>query len=110
LTGSVAEFGGRHVELLLIGDDGYVSYATKLLRSAGDTKTFSFKPHQEKSGPPQPQLLFAIASSKPLEMLKLLPDGSRADEVFGQVLTEMQRSGQTLKVGWKLFMLEKVEP
>jgi eukaryotic-like serine/threonine-protein kinase len=110
LAGSIAEYGDRHVELLLIGDDGYVSYATKLLRSTSDTKTFSFRPHQNKPGPPQPQLLFAIASSKPLETLKLLPDGSRADQVFAQVLAEMQRSGQTLKVGWQLFMLEKVGP
>jgi eukaryotic-like serine/threonine-protein kinase len=110
LTGSVAEFGDRHVELLMIGDDGYVSYATKLLRSTGDTKSFSFRPRQDKSGPPLPQLLFAIASSKPLETLKLLPDGSRAEQVFAQVLAEMLRSGQTLNVAWKLFMLEKVEP
>jgi serine/threonine-protein kinase len=110
LTGSVAELGDRHVELLLIGDDGYVSYATKLLRSTGDTKTFSFRPRQDKPGPPQPQLLFAIASSKPLDTLKLLPDGSRAEQVFGQVLAEMQRNGQTLKVGLQLFMLEKVDP
>ncbi len=110
LTGSIAEFGDRHVELLLVGDDGYVSYATKLLRSTGGTKTFSFRPRQDKPGPPQPQLLFAIASSKPLETLKLLPDGSRAEQVFAQVLAEMLRSGQTLNVAWKLFMLEKVEP
>jgi serine/threonine-protein kinase len=110
LTGSVAEFGDRYVELLMIGDDGYVSYATKFLRSTGDTKSFSFRPRQDKSGPPLPQLLFAIASSKPLETLKLLPDGSRADQVFAQVLTEMLRSGQTLHVAWKLFTLEKIEP
>jgi serine/threonine protein kinase len=110
LTGSIAASGDRHVELLLIGDDGYVSYATKLLRSTGDTKTFSFRPHQDKPGPPQPQLLFAIASSKPLETLKLLPDGSRAEQVFAQVLAEMLRSGQTLNVAWKIFLLEKVGP
>jgi serine/threonine-protein kinase len=106
LTGSIAEFGDRHVELVLIDDNGYVSYATKLLRSAGDTKTFSFRPRLDKAGPPQPQLLFAIVSSKPLETLKLLPDGSRAEQVFAQVLAEMLRSGKTLNVAWKLFMLE----
>jgi serine/threonine-protein kinase len=110
LTGFVAQFGDRHVELLLIGDDGYVSNATTRLRSTGDTKTFSFTPHQAKPGPPQPQLLFAIASSKQLEALKLPTEGPRADQVFAQVLAEMLRSGQTFNVAWKLFMLEKVEP
>jgi len=42
LTGSVAEFGNRHVELLLVGDDGYVRNLTERLKPSGNTKTFSF--------------------------------------------------------------------
>jgi serine/threonine protein kinase len=107
LTGAVAEFGERHVELLLIADDGYVFNVTEYLKPTGNTDTFSFKPRKNDPGPPRPQLLFAIASSKPLQALKLPPDGSRADQVFAQVLAEALRSGQTLNVGWKHFMLEK---
>jgi serine/threonine-protein kinase len=105
LTGSVTEFGDRHIELLVITDDGYVVNVSEYIRPAGNT--FSFNPVRNNPGPPRPQLLFAIASSRPLQALRLPPDGSRADQVFAQVLAEMLRSGQTLNVGWKHFMLEK---
>jgi serine/threonine-protein kinase len=104
LTGSVAEFGDRHVELLLIFDDGCVFNVTEHLRPNGTTKSFSFRP--EKSPGPRPQLVFAVASSKPLEALKLPPDGLRAEHVFAQMQAEMLHSGQTAKVGWKGFILD----
>jgi eukaryotic-like serine/threonine-protein kinase len=105
LTGSVSAIGDRHIELLLIADDGYVFNVTEYIKPTGNT--FSFNPVKNDPGPPRPQLLFAIASSRPLQVLKLPPDGSRADQVFAQVLAEMLRSGQTLNVGWKHFMLAK---
>jgi hypothetical protein len=105
LTGSVAEFRDRHIELVVITDDGYVVNVTEHIGPTGNT--FSFNPVRNNPGPPRPQLLFAIASSKPLQALKLPPDGSRADQVFAQALAEMLRSGQTLNVGWKHFMLAK---
>jgi len=107
LTGSLAAFGNRHVELALIADDGYVFNVTEHLKPAANAKTFSFRPVKNNPGPPRPQLLFAIASSRPLEALKLPPDGLRAGQVFAQVLTEILRTDQTLNVGWKHFMLEK---
>ena len=107
LTGSLAAFGNRHVELVLIADDGYVFNVTEHLKPAANAKTFSFRPVKNNPGPPRPQLLFAIASSRPLEALKLPPDGLRAGQVFAQVLTEILRTDQTLNVGWKHFMLEK---
>jgi serine/threonine-protein kinase len=107
LTGSLAGVGDQHVELIVIADDGYVFNVTEHLRPTGNAKTFSFKPVKNNPGPPRPQLLFAVTSSKPLEALKLPPDGLAAKQVFTQVLAEMLRSGQTLKVSWKHFMLEK---
>ena len=107
LTGSIAQFGDRHIELLLIADDGYVFNVTEHVRPTGNTETFSFNPVRNDPGPPRPQLLFAIASSKPLEALKLPSNGLRADQVFAQALAEMLRTRQTLNVSWKHFMLEK---
>jgi eukaryotic-like serine/threonine-protein kinase len=106
LTGSVAEFGDRHVELLLITDDGYVLNATEHLRAASRTMTFSIK-LDKTPGPPGPQLVFAIASSKPLKALSLPPNGLRADQVFSQVLAEASQGGLTLNVSAKYFLLEK---
>src|SRR5262249_12679140 len=43
LAGSVAEFGDRYVELLLIADDGLVTRMTEKLKQSGNAKTFSVK-------------------------------------------------------------------
>jgi hypothetical protein len=103
LTGTIAEFGDRHLELLLITDDGYVLNATGRLRAASQTITFSLP--LGKTGPPGPQLVFAIASSKPLEALKLSTD-VRAEQVFSQVLREASQRGLTLNVSAKFFTLQ----
>jgi serine/threonine protein kinase len=104
LTGSVAELGDRHIEVLLIADDGYVLNATGRLRPAGNILKFSIN-LGKTPGRAQPQLVFAIASSKPLEALKLPTDGSRAEEVFRKVLTEASQRGLTLNVNAKYFKL-----
>jgi serine/threonine protein kinase len=107
LTGSISEFGNSNVELLLVADDGYVRNLTALLKPSGDAKTFTIGIRKTNPGPPRPQLLIAVVSSKPLEALRLPSDGSLAEQVFPQVLAEASQSGQTLNVRAKYFMLEK---
>jgi hypothetical protein len=107
LSGFVAEFGDRHVEVLLIADDGYVLRATDRLKPASNGKTFTVG-LDKTAGPPRPQLVFVIASSAPLEALNLPLDGSRAEQVFPRVLAEASRRGLTLNVRAKYFVLQKV--
>jgi serine/threonine-protein kinase len=107
LTGTLAAFGARHVELLLITDDGYVLNATERLRADSRAMTFSIK-LDKTPGPPGPQLVFAIASSQPLLALNLPPDGRRAEQVFSQVLAEASQRRLTLNVSAKYFMLQKM--
>jgi serine/threonine-protein kinase len=108
VKGSVSGFGDRNVELLLVGDDGYVRNLTGLLKSDTAVKTFAMGLTRTNPGPPRPQLLIAVLSSKPLAALKQLPpDGTLAEQVFTQVLAEAAQSGQTLSVNAKYFMLEK---
>jgi eukaryotic-like serine/threonine-protein kinase len=114
LEGTVAEFGDRHVELLVIADDGYVFNVTARVKPMDNGKSFSFGMKKTR-GPacPQfvsacPQLVFAIASSKPLEALKLPPDGVRAEQVLPQVLAEASQRRLTLNVSAKYFGLQKV--
>lgn len=92
---------------MLIADDGYVLNATGRLRPAGNILKFSIN-LGKTPGPAQPQIVFAIASSKPLEALKLPPDGSRAEEVFPKVLDEASQRGLTLNVNAKYFKLWKI--
>jgi eukaryotic-like serine/threonine-protein kinase len=106
LSGFVTEFGDRHVELLLITDDGYVLSATEDLKPGSNGKAFTVR-LDKAPGPPGPQLVFALASSKPLQALNLPPNGSRAEQVFAQVLTEAAQRSETLNVSAKYFILEK---
>ena len=106
LTGTVAEFGNRNVYLLLVTHDGFVENLTSLLRATGGG-TMSFTIGMQKDpGPGQPELLFAVVSSKPLEALKPAQLGS-ADQVFAQLIAEALQTGQSLNVSAKYFKLEK---
>jgi serine/threonine-protein kinase len=107
LTGSIAGFGDRNVELLLVADDGYVRNLSAMLKPSGNAKIFALRIQKTNPGPPRPQLLIVIVSSKPLEALRLPQDGSAAEQVFAQVLTEASQRGEALNVSAKYFMLEK---
>jgi eukaryotic-like serine/threonine-protein kinase len=107
IAGSISEFGDRQVELLLISDDGIANKLVEPLKQSGNIKTFSFKLTRDIPNSPPGQLLLAIASSKPLEALKLPPKGVPAKEVFTQVLTEKVRTGQAVNVSWRYFRLDR---
>jgi hypothetical protein len=106
LTGTVADFGTRNVDLLLVADDGFVHNLTSMLKPMGDTKSFNIRMQKTDAGPAQPQLLIAIVGAKPLEALKPAQLGS-AEQVFTQLLAESLQSGQSLNVSAKYFKLEK---
>jgi hypothetical protein len=105
LTGTVADFGSR-LALLLVADDGSVRNLTNVLRTMGNTKSFSVEVQSSGSERAQPNLLLAIAENKPLDALTRAPLGT-ADQVFAQLLVEAQRDGQTFSVGAKFFTVEK---
>jgi predicted Ser/Thr protein kinase len=105
LTGAVADFGDRNVELLLVADDGFVHNLTNLLKLAGSQKSFNIRMQKNDPGAAQPQLLIAIAGTKPLEALKPAQLGN-ADQVFPQLLAESLRTGQSLTASAKYFKLE----
>jgi hypothetical protein len=106
LTGTIADVGNRNVDLLLVGDDGFVQNLTGMLKPMGDTKSFNVRVQKNDAGPAQPQLLIAITSAKPLEALKPAQLGSAA-QVFAQLLAESLQSGQLLNVSAKYFKVEK---
>ncbi len=106
LTGTVKEFGNRNVHLLLISDDGLVHDLTGMLKVSGDARSFSLRMERTDAGPPQPQVVIAVVSNKPLEALKL-PQPAGAEAVFGAALAEALKSGQALNVSARYFKLEK---
>jgi hypothetical protein len=79
--------------------------ATKRLKPASNGKTFTVKLGNPKTGAKQPLLVFAIASSKPLEALNLPPD-ARAEEVFPRLLTEASQRSLAFNVRAKYFEVQ----
>lgn len=106
LTGSIAGVGNRHVDLLLIAEDGTVHNLSSHLSPGDGDKSFTLDLPRKDRGPGQPQLLFAVASQAPLESLKPGRLGT-AEEVFDRALKEARDTGQALNVRAKYFKLEK---
>jgi len=106
ITGTVADFGGRNVHLLLVSDNGAVRDFTGSLKPDGDAKSFALILADGELRPAQPQLLVAIVSNAPLEAFRL-PRTGPAAEVFARALDEARDTGQILNVSAWYFKLEK---
>jgi serine/threonine-protein kinase len=105
LTGDIKGYGDGSVQLVLVSDEGSAQDLSSLLKPAPDGKMFNLR--MQRTGAPgaQPQLLIAIASPRPLEVLR----GARstpADQLFPLVLVEAQRTGQTIGASAQYFKLE----
>jgi hypothetical protein len=91
---------------LLVSDGGTVQNVTNLLKPGTDAKTFSIGMQRAGADGSQPQLLMAIASTSPLDILR--PGGAvAADQFFPAVLNAAKRSGQTVAATARYFKLEK---
>jgi len=105
LTGTVAGYGDRHVELLLVSDEGSVVNVSSLLKPAADGKSFNLRLQRTGAPGAQPQLLIAVASAQPLDTLR--PRGAvEADLFFPLVAGEAARSGQPLWATATYFKLD----
>jgi len=106
-TGTVDRFGNRHIELLLVSDGGTVLNVTGLLKPGTDAKSFTIGMSKtDGTTGSQPQLLVAVASTRPLNMLR--PSGpAAADQVFPAALAEAQRNGDPVAATARYFRLER---
>jgi eukaryotic-like serine/threonine-protein kinase len=88
LSGTVGGFGGKNLELLLVGADGRVEKLRSLLRPSGQTA--------------EPQLLVAVVSGLPIEALKpAVLD--KADRLFGVIFAETQQASNMVNAAVKYF-------
>jgi hypothetical protein len=104
LSGTIENPANRHVEVLLVDDDGQVHNLTRLLQSGSGGQTFRVQLDLSGTGS-QPQLLMAIASNQPISALKQAETGNAA-VLFPRVLDEAARAGLSLAVAAKHFRLE----
>jgi len=111
MNGTVAGFGDRAVELLLVADDGLVYNMTSRLTPGADgTRTFGFAIKLVEPGTARPQLLLVVASGRPLDALKPGRTGAAslgaADDVFARAQNEARQTGQMIAASARYFRLE----
>jgi len=105
LTGTVAGFGGRHVDLLLISDDGSVYNLSPLLKDSADRKIFNLRMQLTNAAQAEPQILIAVATTTPLTALAINQPVPAAT-LFPAALAEAARTGQTISASAKYFKLQ----
>ena len=103
-TASVENAGGRHVEILLVSDDGYVYSLADYARSDGTKTTVAMRLKRPAAQDPQPQMVLMVATPKPLALLATktpLP----ADALFPLLAGEARLPGASFEVAVKYFRL-----
>jgi hypothetical protein len=95
LSGNVDGYGDRHVELLLVSDQGAVQNVTGLLKPNTDGTRFDMRVQRTGEAAARPELLVAVASSQTLEALRGVNIAS-ANQVFARALDEARRTGQVV--------------
>ena len=104
IDGEIDNYGNRHIELLLVSDDGTVYNVTRLLKPTGEGKSFRLRLELTNPTGALPQLLVAVASTQPLAMLNPSA-GVAANDFFPRVFAEAERSGLKLGGSAKYFKL-----
>lgn len=107
LSGTVDSDPRRHLDILLIGDDGMVYNLANFTRREGGKASFSLKLESTASGgaPVRPQTVIALVSAAPLPTLTG-PNPAPAGDVFPGLRQDIARAGGKVGVGIKYFRIE----
>jgi serine/threonine-protein kinase len=105
LSGTIDGYGNRHLELLLVSDDGSVLNISRLVKPRGDGVAFNLRLQLATTTGSQPQLLIAVASARPLAALQISQPANAAP-LFSAAIAEAARTGQTLAAAARYFKLE----
>jgi eukaryotic-like serine/threonine-protein kinase len=105
LSGTVDDAGGRHVDVLLVSDDGYAYSLAEYTKREGGTAKFSLRLKGTSGQRPKPQMVLAIASPQPLTLLNTAKPIA-ADSLFPLLIDEARAQGMTLDLAVKYFRLE----
>ena len=105
LRGDLSTETGRHVDLILVTDEGAVHNVSALLKPAANGSNFSMGLQRAGAPGARPQLLLAFASPKPLATLKDAR-GLPATDLFGRLMNEIAQGDQAVAVAARYFKLE----
>lgn len=104
LSGTVDSPGGRHLDVVLIGDDGLVYNLASYLKRDGAKAGFNLK--LESSGTAaRPQVVLALVSAAPYPAL-LGPNPAPAAEFFPNLARDIAASGGNLGLAIKYFRIQ----
>jgi hypothetical protein len=98
ISGTITGGGNRTIDLLRVAPDGSVFRLTGALQNAGERKTFNVERPTGTIGPAELQLLIAVTGTAPVGAAGASSPGI-ADQVFGRMLDDTQRSGASLSLG-----------
>ncbi len=104
LTGAIATHFAVELEVLLVGEDGFVQNVTSMLRAANQ-RAFSIRIDRPAGASAKPQLLIAIASTKPIPGLKLAKP-THADRFFPAIVADALDRGIGLEVTMKYINVQ----
>jgi serine/threonine-protein kinase len=105
LNGTIDRPQGRHVEVVLVADDGYTHSLADYLKPDGANARFTFRFKQSGPQGSKPQLVIAIGSPQPLALLSTRQPVA-ADALFPLLLEEARTQGMTLDLAVKYLRLE----
>jgi serine/threonine-protein kinase len=101
VSGSITDIGGRHVEFLLVDDNGRVANLSSPFEADVDAGQFKIDLRLvHTSGPNRTQLFIAVVSDTPIKALQA-SRSQPAASVFAKALLEAQNAGQALDVNAK---------
>jgi serine/threonine-protein kinase len=105
LSGPIDGYANRHVELLLVSDDGSVLNISPLVKPRGEGVSFNLRLQLANATGAQPQLLLAVATARPLSALQISQPANAA-QLFSAAIAEAARTRQTPAVSGKYFKLQ----
>lgn len=107
LSGTVESDPNRHLDILLIGDDGLVYNLANYTRREGSKASFTLKLESTAASgaPVRPQTVLALVSQAPLPTLSG-PNPAPAGDVFPGLHQDIARAGGKVGIGIKYFRIE----
>ena len=104
ISGKVGTQRDLQLEVLLVTEDGFVQNITGALRAV-EVRSFEQTVDRPATAQQKPQLVIAIASAKPLPLLKLAKP-VHSDRLFPDLIAEVRDHGATLGVSFQYVVVD----
>ena len=104
VSGAVSAGRDLSLELLLVAEDGFAQNVTNIVRSSSQ-RSFDIRMTRPSSASPKPQLLLAVATTKPLPML-LITKPTHADQLFPALASASRELGADIGIAFEYIVVK----